>query len=269
MESRNNSKAKSNFLAPIAQRSRAIKEKQATLSHPVYNFLLLPALNLIGRDNIFSARFCPFQTARVNLPRKFHRRPVSVSTPFPKISNRAEVTRNRKRVILGRVSFPRIAIRVLCIPRATCPPSLLFKSIHWTLGKALVHGGCKFVGATTAPTCRGFAIHWSLLGIKQDKGGNASAQMNNNLRCSVNIPCLELEGVFGVGYRAACTFVEQLLRREIFRRRRWWYYYRSIVWPVLNLIRLLSYLLKDIVSVDKLTEEKYMINRLIVKFDKL
>lgn len=130
VESRNNSKAKSNFLAPIAQRSRAIKEKQATLSHPVYNFLLLPALNLIGRDNIFSARFCPFQTARVNLPRKFHRRPVSVSTPFPKISNRAEVTRNRKRVILGRVSFPRIAIRVLCIPRATCPPSLLFKSIH-------------------------------------------------------------------------------------------------------------------------------------------
>lgn len=105
MESRNNSKAKSNFLAPIAQRSRAIKEKQATLSHPVYNFLLLPALNLIGRDNIFSARFCPFQTARVNLPRKFHRRPVSVSTPFPKISNRAEVTRNRKRVILGRGSL--------------------------------------------------------------------------------------------------------------------------------------------------------------------
>lgn len=106
MESRNNSKAKSNFLAPIAQRSRAIKEKQATLSHSVYNFLLLPALNLIGRDNIFSARFCPFQTARVNLPRKFHRRrPVSVSTPFPKISNRAEVTRNRKRVILGRGSL--------------------------------------------------------------------------------------------------------------------------------------------------------------------
>lgn len=105
MESRNNSKAKSNFLAPIAQRSRAIKEKQATLSHSVYNFLLLPALNLIGRDNIFSARFCPFQTARMNLPRKFHRQPVSVSTPFPKISNRAEVTRNRKRVILGRGSL--------------------------------------------------------------------------------------------------------------------------------------------------------------------
>lgn len=124
--------------------------------------------------------------------------------------------------------FPRIAIRMLCIPRATCPPSLLFKSIHWTLGKALVHGGCKF--ATTAPTCRGFAIHRSLLGIKQDKGGNASAQMDNNLRCSVNIPCLELEGVFGVGYRAACTFVERLLRREIFRRWRWWYYYRSIAW---------------------------------------
>lgn len=39
---------------------------------------------------------------------------------------------------------------------------------------------------------------------------------------------------------------------------------------LLNLIRLLSYLLKDIVLVvDKLTEEKYMINRLIVKFDKL
>lgn len=33
--------------------------------------------------------------------------------------------------------------------------------------------------------------------------------MDNNLRCSVNIPCLELEGVFGVGYRAACTFIER------------------------------------------------------------
>lgn len=106
VESRNNSKAKSNFLAPIAQRSRAIKEKQEQRYLIPYTTSFLPALNLIGRDNIFSARFCPFQTARVNLPRKFHwRRPVSVSTPFPKISNRAEVTRNRKRVILGRGSL--------------------------------------------------------------------------------------------------------------------------------------------------------------------